>query len=211
MVPVILKVNKNSDAKKYISSLLKLKGLSKGSVFYIKPKGKNNKLLLEQVKVLRRSLNLNTKETRVIILYGFCDASSEVQNAMLKTLEEKSNSNIFILICSSVSSVLPTVLSRCKIIKINDSVSKIENSVLNLDHILSDFTNFPIFAKKDDAVLFIKNIINALRIRLLNNDKNSIVGIKKSFEVLRLIDRYNLKYQLGVDNLLFFLRKLYTE
>jgi DNA polymerase III subunit delta' len=54
---------------------------------------------------------------RVFILDGADRLSSEIQNALLKTLEEPPRSSSFVLITSRPDSLLPTVLSRCPVLR----------------------------------------------------------------------------------------------
>lgn len=50
----------------------------------------------------------------VFVLNNFSSATPQAQNALLKTLEEPPESTVFILLCESTSSVLPTIISRCR-------------------------------------------------------------------------------------------------
>jgi DNA polymerase-3 subunit delta' len=54
---------------------------------------------------------------RVVILDGADKLSSEIQNALLKTLEEPPPSSNFILVTARPDSLLPTVLSRCPLLR----------------------------------------------------------------------------------------------
>lgn len=51
--------------------------------------------------------------------------TTEAQNALLKTLEEPPLNTILILLSERQELFLPTVLSRCKIIKLKEKISKI--------------------------------------------------------------------------------------
>jgi DNA polymerase-3 subunit delta' len=54
---------------------------------------------------------------RLFILDGADKLSSEIQNALLKTLEEPPPSSGFVLVTSRPDSLLPTVLSRCPLLR----------------------------------------------------------------------------------------------
>jgi DNA polymerase III subunit delta' len=54
---------------------------------------------------------------RVFVLDGADRLSSEIQNALLKTLEEPPPSSFFVLVTARPDSLLPTVLSRCPMLR----------------------------------------------------------------------------------------------
>jgi DNA polymerase-3 subunit delta' len=54
---------------------------------------------------------------RVVILDGADKLSSEIQNALLKTLEEPPPSSSFVLVSSRPDALLPTVRSRCPMLR----------------------------------------------------------------------------------------------
>jgi len=72
-------------------------------------------LKIETVRKLKNNLlypPLRGK-TRTLILYDFHLATLPAQNALLKALEEPPEYAQFILVCSNLNSVLPTIRSRC--------------------------------------------------------------------------------------------------
>ncbi|MBP9781409.1 hypothetical protein KBC89_02025 [Candidatus Woesebacteria bacterium] len=57
-------------------------------------------------------------QIRVFVLLGFEGATTEAQNALLKLLESQTAQTQFWLVTHTMSKVLPTIQSRCSIIKV---------------------------------------------------------------------------------------------
>lgn len=77
-------------------------------------------LKVEQVRMLQQSLNLMPYEARyrMALLLRFHEAHPSAQNALLKTLEEAPPRVILLLTADSPESVLPTILSRCEVLRL---------------------------------------------------------------------------------------------
>ncbi len=77
-----------------------------------------NALKLAQVRELQREAALSPYEGawRVFILTDFAKATPEAANALLKTLEEPPPQVILILTATDVAALLPTVVSRCRVL-----------------------------------------------------------------------------------------------
>jgi DNA polymerase-3 subunit delta' len=77
-------------------------------------------ILIEQVRDLQRSLSLTPYEAsyRVALLLEFNNANANAQNALLKTLEEAPPKVILLLTADSAESLLPTIVSRCEILRL---------------------------------------------------------------------------------------------
>jgi DNA polymerase-3 subunit delta' len=74
---------------------------------------------VEQIRALRNNLSLATEGWRVIILDTADDLTPQAANALLKMLEEPSPQTVFVVLCHSISATLPTVISRCRVIKLS--------------------------------------------------------------------------------------------
>ena len=72
----------------------------------------------EQVDEVNRFLSLSPYESKskVSILIDFQSASTEAQNALLKTLEEAPGNSMIIITVDSVENLLPTTVSRCEVL-----------------------------------------------------------------------------------------------
>lgn len=82
-------------------------------------------LKMEELRNLLARLRQKPMEARYRVLWfqNFQEASSQVQNALLKTLEEPLSHWIIFLQTLSVQPVLPTILSRCLVYRDPSSMS----------------------------------------------------------------------------------------
>lgn len=86
-------------------------------VFLIEPEG--NFILIEQVEALLHSVSLKNFEgkTKVIVIDEADKMTAEAANALLKTLEEPPSDVVFILVSANLEGVLPTIISRCRLVQ----------------------------------------------------------------------------------------------
>ena len=77
-------------------------------------------LKVEQVRELQRSLSLAPYQARyrVALLLRFEEAHPSAANALLKTLEEPPAQVVLILTAQSAEALLPTVVSRCEVLRL---------------------------------------------------------------------------------------------
>ncbi len=77
-------------------------------------------LRIDQVRELQHNLALAPYEARyrVAVLLRFEEAHASAANAMLKTLEEPPAQDVVILTANSAESLLPTIVSRCELIRL---------------------------------------------------------------------------------------------
>lgn len=77
-------------------------------------------LKVEQIRELQRGLSLAPYEAkyRIALLLHFEEANANAANALLKTLEEPASKVILVLTAESVELLLPTIASRCELIRL---------------------------------------------------------------------------------------------
>jgi len=83
-------------------------------------------------ELIDKTFNMPFKgDHKVVIIDDFDKVTVEGQNALLKTLEEPMDYLILILISNSIKKILPTIKSRCRILKFKDiSSDRIEKMLL---------------------------------------------------------------------------------
>jgi len=86
----------------------------------VQSEGPGEMLKVDQVRGLTRSLALSPYESkhRIALLLRFEGAHPSAANALLKTLEEPSQHVVLILTADSVENLLPTVVSRCEVMRL---------------------------------------------------------------------------------------------
>ena len=105
----------------------RIEALSEQSVLLCRRQfDKTKKKLLQEISVneIRKinhffSLSNTTSKYRIVIIDNINELSISASNALLKLLEEPPLDGIFILICENKRSVLPTIISRCRILECN--------------------------------------------------------------------------------------------
>ncbi len=87
---------------------------------------------VDQIRNLQRSLALSPYEARyrIALLLNFQRANQNAQNALLKTLEEAPRQVILLMTADSPDNLLPTISSRCEILRLRPvSIEKLEESL----------------------------------------------------------------------------------
>ena len=81
------------------------------------------KLGIEQARIIKEHFSLKPYSSlgRGVVLEDASSLTDEAQNALLKTLEELPEYGLFILATDSDLKLLPTVLSRCQIVRMQPS------------------------------------------------------------------------------------------
>jgi DNA polymerase-3 subunit delta' len=77
-------------------------------------------LRVDQIRALQRNLSLTPYEAhyRMALLLRFEEANPHAANALLKTLEEPSPQVVLILTAESAERLLPTIVSRCEVVRL---------------------------------------------------------------------------------------------
>jgi DNA polymerase-3 subunit delta' len=91
-------------------------------------------LKIDQVREVNHSLSLKPYQSahRVAIFLRFQEANQNAQNALLKTLEEAPSYAILILTADSAEQLLPTIPSRCEVLRLRAlPIQTVESYLLN--------------------------------------------------------------------------------
>src|SRR3989344_1221206 len=174
---------------------------------------------IEDVRNIHRKIFLKPirGRSKAVILASSNGFTIEAQNALLKILEEPPENTIIILVVQSTN-LLPTVLSRCKIIELKSEI-KIEEQdlgdfleILNLDRAGKRLKIAQDFGKtRDEGALWLEKMILGGRKKLLEEiaknkpfEKTAKV-IKKLQEAHTIIKTTNVSPRLILENTLISL------
>jgi len=131
----------------------------------------NNKIIDFEVqkvldlKALRQFNRLKQTDRIFIKIQQFDKTSLEAQSAMLKLLEEPQANISYILVASSEDLILPTIVSRCEVIRI---AGKADNKQLSDLKEFTEFLQMPRvkqmisikdYRKREEAIEFLNGII----------------------------------------------------
>jgi DNA polymerase III subunit delta' len=140
----------------------------------IYPKNGKN-ILVDDIKDLIENIYLSPVESdkKVFILKNFSNATIQAQNKLLKILEEPPKNAYIILGVSNVSKVLPTVMSRCKKMRLqplaDDVLSKVligtnQDKVENIIHIAQGNLSKALdYAKDENFQSVFENCLDTLK------------------------------------------------
>lgn len=151
-------------------------------------------------------------EQKAVILKAGNGLTLESQNALLKVLEEPPKNTFIIILVETAESILPTIISRCKIISLNKDILE-KKDLVQYEKILSQIKNSGVGDRlglaqdkskdKETALQFIEGLILAAE-NLLQENPN-----KELLQVARLLQKTytetkstNSNIRLALENLL---------
>lgn len=79
---------------------------------------KKKSIGVEEVRTLLETLLRSSEHARVVVVDALDDVTPDAANTLLKNLEEPRPGIYFVLVCHQLSSVLPTIKSRCRLLKV---------------------------------------------------------------------------------------------
>lgn len=210
MIPLLILSKDSKLINKYVNNL------KTDSLFFeILPTTKE--FSIDDIKNLKKETMIFNPKTRIYFLENFQLSSIPAQNSFLKLLEEPPANVQFVLTTDNKNNLLPTIISRVKIIKLQEAESKnvVEqfitqeiNGVINHTTTKIPLTQLKI-TDKESAKKILFQLIEFFQTRL-NADKNSPIIIKEILRLNSLLETNNLNPQLTVDQVLIFIWKTYT-
>ena len=95
-------------------------------LFVVQAEREGGILKVDQIRELQRQLNLTAYESpyRIGLLLRFEEAHPSAANALLKTLEEPPPQVVLLLTASSAEGLLPTITSRCEVLRLRPMAPK---------------------------------------------------------------------------------------
>lgn len=170
---------------------------------------------IEDVRNIQKKIFLKPfkglKKATVILLSN--GATTEAQNSMLKLLEEPPPSSLIFLITTNILSLLPTILSRAKVIELREK-EEIQTKKDGLEKVLSlgemgdSLVLAQIISKdKQEAIEWLEQTILAARDVMLKklDDKQESLRFRKLIHKLELthydLKTTNVNPRLALENL----------
>lgn len=201
-------------AESYIDAFCATKNIPPYAILRIK-KEKNN-LSIDEIRNIATIIPRSNNASVAIVVYDFESAKPEAQNAFLKTLEERAASAQFFVLVSEQSSVLPTIASRCKLVRLEE-IKKTKKSVIteysSLAALLSHYSNIQKDRKKGLAAcaVFLDYVQEKIHNHLEKNSQQLQELARFAHKVIqtrRLILHNNINPQMAVDQLVIHLAKI---
>ncbi|HUQ85432.1 MAG TPA: AAA family ATPase [Candidatus Limnocylindrales bacterium] len=180
-----------------------------------------NSIGIDEIKNLQVKIFLKPikSEKKAIIIDDAESLTIEAQNALLKALEEPPQHTIMILSTNNIDALLPTILSRCQIVKISNTPSALtEQEKKEIETFLSMLPNTKIGDRlklaeelgkdKDKAIERITKIVLVLRENMLKKGTEAdieVSQIKSLQELLILLKHTNVNPRFAIEDTLLSL------
>ncbi len=202
-----------SNTKKQVNSFLK-KIVDKNYLFFpINIEEGKKEYSINQIKNIIKETLIYSEKIRVYFFENFHQSSIETQNSFLKLLEEPPKNVFFILTTDNQSKILPTIISRVKVVyldkknyQINEEKKKIIDSFIkNKKFLLIDSTKLDI----NDLLIYFKNYLKTCFDK--NISKKVTLILKEILKKIYLIENNNLNKQIAIDNLLILIHKIFHK
>lgn len=151
----------NGDSCGICSACLKIERANHPDYFELYPE--DGSIKIEQIRKLQRSFSYSVYEGRhrFAIIDSAHLMTEEAANCLLKTLEEPPPDSSIILICPSVHSVLPTLVSRSHVFNFNsvptDSILSFINKVSDVDSVTASFISYLAAGSVGDCFSYLKD------------------------------------------------------
>ncbi len=143
---------------------------------------------IADVRELNSFTRLSIDKPTSIIIENIDKATHETLNAFLKNLEEPQENISYILTCSSVHGLLPTIVSRCQIISVGGSQKK--SGMSEVKKFLNDSTHNKLefvgkIKDRGEAIDFVEKVVMACH-ELLHKSKPDYQKLQSSIESANL-------------------------
>lgn len=126
MLPIIL-ISDNSNFA--LDEIIKQEKIVKINISSVKSDEKA--FGINQVREIKKTIFLKAIKgnKKALIIENFQTATLEAQNAMLKILEEPPNNTLIVLLSANLN-LLPTVISRCRVITLKNEQKQSNNDIM---------------------------------------------------------------------------------
>ena len=146
---------------------------------------------IADTRELRNITKLSFNIPTAILINSIDEATEEAVNAFLKNLEEPQKNIFYILTASNLKSVLPTIISRCEVIRVNGQGLKVKNENAEKFLKLTAGEKLALIDKikdRGEAKEFVQNLIEVSHFNLLNSAKTKL---KEALDIEILIKTLN--------------------
>ena len=209
---LIITKNKN-EAASYTSDLLKKREVDPLDInlqTYEKAMG------IEDVRKIQKAILLKPfrGKTKAVTIDAYENSTLEAQNALLKILEEPPANTIIVIITAKRELILPTIISRCKVIVLQEKeIELTETDLLDLKDTLNILLTGKIGSKlkiaqniakdKENTALWLEKMAVFVRNELTkdNSDIKYLNFLKELQKTYKTIESTNVSQRTALENL----------
>lgn len=159
---------------------------------------------IDDARELKKILKFKTGEKTAVVINDIDSATEEALNAFLKVLEEPGENINFILTAKNLENVIPTIVSRCEVVKNRKLQEPKNQNNLKIKNFINSNLEQKIFIierikDRGDAIKFIEDLIyfeyQNGNLNRMDNYLNTIKNIKLNgnigLQLLNLVVRMN--------------------
>lgn len=187
MQPILYLSEDQTNINTYIDSQKKYYKTTPFTRFEIIP---SPSIGIEQIREIKNKLRFKSyqKIINLIIIYDIHKATAEAQNSLLKILEEPPADSLFVLTSGFEELILPTVVSRCKIVKdtarhkdipIDEGTFNLLRQILQSSPGNRLLISQKITGKKEDSLKFLDSLLTIMKNMLSNPHKEVNLTVRQ--------------------------------
>lgn len=204
MIPILYISKSKIKTNAYIKALCKKNSIDSFAVYEVYKE--TTRLKIDQIRELILFISNNTSSKLCICVHDFETSSDEVQNSILKILEEHDEKCHIILVSKSLYSILSTIKSRCKIV-----FSETKNTVKKSDTIQPDLSIEN--TSKLTKIALLERMLEIMHYVSLRSKKECIQGnysysrhatslLNEMIYTYNAVDKYNVNAEIALDHIL---------
>ena len=217
MQTFLIITNESARWKSYINAVCEKEGVEELDRSFLEFEGT---IGIEEVRNIQKTIFLKPLRgnKKTIIIANVHTATIEAQNAMLKFLEEPPQNTFVFLTAATANLLLPTVLSRCQIIKLTEQDSYSTEKLTELKDTFNELNTWSVEKKlllaqnlaidKQKAIIWISDMIFMARSVMLENlSESNIFTIEQLQNAYQQLTTTNINTRFLLENTLLGIKE----
>ena len=200
MIPKIIQINKGDNCDEIVSRFSQEYNIDLAHRIVIRPE--KTELTIAQIHLMQQDIKVAFSKKILVVLFAVDDSSNEVQNSLLKCLEEEAERIQFLLLVRNPLRLLSTVVSRCSINEFK------QTSTLLTDAVNDDYATFFSLQTNTDATQ--EDAVRKIDHFLQNFPFKNHRILRYILQIRKFIMDNNMNPALALDSILLFLTKTST-
>lgn len=198
VIPKIITLTNTDDPKEVIDHYAVKNNIAPLYIIRVEPE--KTELTVEQIHLFQKDIQVSFSHPLLIVLQDIDASSNEVQNALLKSLEEESDRIQFVLLVRTPSLLLPTIRSRCALI--DEKTAVMRNTMERDSKEVFSFAHNST-STKETALLTIDQFISS-------RAPCTPALLRYILTMRKLITDNNVNPSMALDSILIFIAKTST-
>ena len=203
-------IGKASFAREIAREILDNKTEAGPDLMVIEKDAEKKEIGVDKIRNIAKFVNQTSaiSSDKFIIIDSACELNKSSSNALLKVLEEPRPNNFLILISHNLNRVLPTIRSRCQILKVADLSKADFNEILRQNNLLLPTKDLEFIGEICDNSPALAIDLSADLVRFYELFLRSISNQKISDELLKKIADKKFSFTIFEKSCEFFISRL---